>query len=1217
MANSADERRAFAERVLRALDQGSPSNGWPIVPYPGVRSFTSDEETIFFGRDEDVNNIREKLSREGCVFVLGGSGSGKSSLVRAGLIPRIISGSPLNDRRGPWYVMRFTPGTDPFGSLARALVSEIYGISNWPVQATSQGHARRRLEAAKKSLARIFKRAGGEQEIETLASKQIIEARLTHFLSRRYRNSGEEVGDFMYSEVDRFHSDYARTEAPRTTNLIIIVDQFEEVFRDGVNPNGAQAIIRMMARPGSPKLPGFYTVATMRSEEVHRSVDYPDLTGLIDRTAHLVDLPDSNETFKAITSSARIVLQLAGFNEEADGGIEVAAAERLLDAVESLSVQRAQRADQLPLLQNALRELWCQAAKRWQKDPTLPFVINMTDVSSLPLIGDSGGVPDLAACLNRVADAAFDEAIKTFPRTVGEQAKKDLLEVAFVRLEQPDDRGNAARAFATVEDMLAAYGESWPTAADLQQALDVFVKRTMLQRLGDSESAVFDVSHEAVIRNWTKYARWVDDAGSIRRIISRFLEDVWDKQLPAGSPTQFEQNQWTPALSLRQCCELIGPNQAYILRSVRLPAGRFLLSQVRYLVTRVIGTAVLELKASSIPDSKRASRKSGRDDLAQISQSEHRTLYSCVRSALSSFDVMGQVVGRLFRFANVNPGETQLIHARGWPKVGRVSQKFGPDWLIAAITPAFEKRWRKRKQFSSNGGDINIKDEANKIQKWLISTIDRARFGQWLRSLRMAGGLVILAVSCVLALSLFRLSAALLEVSHQSLLGAARGDPATQWHPTVRAGAILYAAPEDKTNLMRLSDRIASFIVYLFNENASSLFKEKSFIATSGEEVPQEPNAFDAAVRETLGREFITVPADKFQGKKIESCGVNNGDDLASSPYIYVGAEDLLENETSEQKQPPIKRQPAFRIRGNLVKLAVNYIYPDGGRPNGNSKLELVESDLDTYKQLSHGARICLSSDGTVLTVSSPGQPNPDLLALQWTRCVPPESGCLDDSKRHWRVRYVPIDYDQGPVAATLPKDTFPRVNFIGYESKKVVVHFTATARDGSDVQDYRAEFFTELAIPKRIIIPTAEQNKMGKCHEDKKRHMTLCDPKGDGSVVIRVRRRGEEEPEQKEASVLRVDTTDAYLSLFVASKTTVPARQIDLAGITESGEVVLYEKATNVGWRFAARKSLLEDLLFERGQCTQQQDKGALQKAAKLAGVPIDSICPERPRSR
>src|SRR5262245_52316719 len=584
---SIDDRRVFARRVIAARAGGCDPAGWPIVPYPGVRSFTSDEQTIFFGREEDARHIREKLSVQGCVFVLGGSGSGKSSLVRAGLVPRIVSGSPLDDRKGPWYVVRFTPGIDPFASLARAFISEIYGISDWPRKPSAKtmlgAHALRRLQAAENSLARILKRAGPKRESETLGSREKLESTLANYFRRRYQNRGEELADFVYLEVDRFHADFARSETGRAINLIVIVDQFEEIFRDGIDPNGAQTIIRMMARSGLPRIPGLYFIATMRSEEVHRSVDYPDLTALIDRTAHLVDLPDSDETFGAITRSARIVLQLAGFDDEADKGIEIDVAERMLDAVESLAAQRAQRADQLPLLQNALRELWRHAAERWATDPATPFVINTQDLSSLPLIADSNGVPDLAACLNRVADSTFDEAISTFPAHVSEQDRRDLLEVAFVRLERPDDRGNPARAFATADNMIAAYGKSWPTAkADLERALDIFVKRTMLQCFEHNGVAVFDVSHESVIRNSTKYVRWVDEADGIRRVIGRILEDVWDKEIPPGSSTRFEQNQWTPRLSLTQCGNLITPNQSNVLQSVRLPTRGYLLSQCRY-----------------------------------------------------------------------------------------------------------------------------------------------------------------------------------------------------------------------------------------------------------------------------------------------------------------------------------------------------------------------------------------------------------------------------------------------------------------------------------------------------------------------------------------------------------------------------------------------------------------------------------------------------------
>jgi hypothetical protein len=580
IANAADnDRRAFAQRVLSQMDGKEAGAGWPIVPYPGVRSFTGVEETIFFGRDEDINRVREKLTREHCVFVLGGSGSGKSSLVRAGVIPGLISGNPLHDRWGPWYALTFTPGKDPFESLARSLIDEIYGLSEWPTS-RQNGSANQqlaasvqRLHAAKESIDRIFKKARAEPATDTRNIKDLA-TRLTEILRRRYQNNGEGLAEFLYSEIDRFHADFAGDPPSGGTSLIVIIDQFEEIFRNGIDPNSAQAFVRLMARLGSSKLPGLYVVATMRSEEVHRSVDYPELTGLIDRTAHFVDLPDPDKLFKAITSSARMVLQLAGFHRSDDVGIEVSVAERMLDAIGALAARRTQRSDQLPLMQNALRELWGHAAKRWADDPNGPLAITIDDLKHLPTISGADDVPDLAACLNNTANTALVEAATAFPDTVRPEDAKELLEVAFVRLEQPDDRGNPARAFATVDDMLRATGRPWPTGkSDLIRALDIFVKRTVLTRRMGADGEVFDVSHEAVIRNWDTYTRWLGDANRVRREIVRVLEAVWDKRSAPDAPTRFERGEWAPALSSKQTAVLITSDQSDLLQSVRPKIG--------------------------------------------------------------------------------------------------------------------------------------------------------------------------------------------------------------------------------------------------------------------------------------------------------------------------------------------------------------------------------------------------------------------------------------------------------------------------------------------------------------------------------------------------------------------------------------------------------------------------------------------------------------------
>ena len=80
-------------------------------PYPGLRSFTREESLIFFGRDEQVDALAERLGRGPSRFlaVVGSSGCGKSSLVRAGLIPRLNSSLTIAPGRS-WLVAMLQPG---------------------------------------------------------------------------------------------------------------------------------------------------------------------------------------------------------------------------------------------------------------------------------------------------------------------------------------------------------------------------------------------------------------------------------------------------------------------------------------------------------------------------------------------------------------------------------------------------------------------------------------------------------------------------------------------------------------------------------------------------------------------------------------------------------------------------------------------------------------------------------------------------------------------------------------------------------------------------------------------------------------------------------------------------------------------------------------------------------------------------------------------------
>ena len=92
-------------------------------PYKGLRAFDEPDAPDFFGRDTLVDEILARLGdcglRGRLVLVVGGSGSGKSSVVRAGLLPRVRGGGAPGS--ASWFVAAMVPGASPFKELAESL----------------------------------------------------------------------------------------------------------------------------------------------------------------------------------------------------------------------------------------------------------------------------------------------------------------------------------------------------------------------------------------------------------------------------------------------------------------------------------------------------------------------------------------------------------------------------------------------------------------------------------------------------------------------------------------------------------------------------------------------------------------------------------------------------------------------------------------------------------------------------------------------------------------------------------------------------------------------------------------------------------------------------------------------------------------------------------------------------------------------------------------
>ncbi len=124
---------ALLADLRAAVDAGAPTDAAPGSdgealdvrpvlrnPYKGLRAFTESDAVDFFGRSAVVAQVLSVLREDGrFLAVVGPSGSGKSSVVRAGLVPALRAGAVAGS--DAWFIVQMIPGTQPFDELATAL----------------------------------------------------------------------------------------------------------------------------------------------------------------------------------------------------------------------------------------------------------------------------------------------------------------------------------------------------------------------------------------------------------------------------------------------------------------------------------------------------------------------------------------------------------------------------------------------------------------------------------------------------------------------------------------------------------------------------------------------------------------------------------------------------------------------------------------------------------------------------------------------------------------------------------------------------------------------------------------------------------------------------------------------------------------------------------------------------------------------------------------
>lgn len=393
-----------------------------LKPYPGLRAFERYESLVFFGREQQVDELLTRLKQHHFLAVIGASGSGKSSLVKAGLLPGLEKGY-MGEAGSSWSIAEMRPGNQPFVRLAEALLEDKAFRVAWnPSTTIPENQA-----------------SSGE----------------TAFLTAELRR-----GALSLHEILRL------SPLPEGTRLLLLIDQFEEIFRfRELEENQAAAFVSLLLEACGHE--DIYVVITLRSNFLGDAVEFHGLPEAINSGLYLTP----RLTWEQLREAICLPAQLFG------GSMEDALANHLLN-------EAGNDPDQLPLLQHALMCMW------------------ENDTDKTLTLSKYQELHDLRKALDGHAEQVWKEIDKN---------GQAVAEAMFRALTEQSRDGQSIRRPLVVRTLLEMTETNLPT---LTKIVDVFRQpgHNFLMpplHVPLTPDTTLDISHESLIRKWDRLKGWV------------------------------------------------------------------------------------------------------------------------------------------------------------------------------------------------------------------------------------------------------------------------------------------------------------------------------------------------------------------------------------------------------------------------------------------------------------------------------------------------------------------------------------------------------------------------------------------------------------------------------------------------------------------------------------------------------------------------------------
>jgi WD40 repeat protein/DNA-binding winged helix-turn-helix (wHTH) protein len=296
--DAALSENSFAERALTPTLTPTQKEYWTRhSPFRSLQVFEPEDAWLFFGRNSEIEELRERLVRSPVLTVVGNSGCGKSSLIRAGLIPALQNGtgrSPVSSADS-WRVVLFRPSSAPFDYLAEVLPNQLAPELSLCEQADFIADCRSKLP-------------GGRDALRNAISV------LAHPLTK-------EMGQ---------------------TRVLLVADQFEEIFTLTANRETRHRYIEaLLAAARCDSAVPVQLVLTLRADFYSQCLEHPALSRCL--ADNLYNVPRMTQRQLRETIEKRLQISTA----QAEPGLIDAVLEDAGDEPGNLALQ-----------EHALGQLW-------------------------------------------------------------------------------------------------------------------------------------------------------------------------------------------------------------------------------------------------------------------------------------------------------------------------------------------------------------------------------------------------------------------------------------------------------------------------------------------------------------------------------------------------------------------------------------------------------------------------------------------------------------------------------------------------------------------------------------------------------------------------------------------------------------------------------------------------------------------------------------------